>query len=124
VVGRFKKKLDTELALFYPAQFGTDIQFIDKMREYELLMNRQVLGEKVDQLLINIADYFLQLQKPHVFNPFDENCVLIQNEKSFEDVCNSMEDNGIQNVKSLTVFEFYGKLVFLEKKAEKLKSKL
>jgi hypothetical protein len=123
-VGGFKKKLDTELTIFFPALFGTDIQYLDRTREHELLLNRQALGEPVDQLLVNVADYFLRMQKPQVFNPFDENCILIQNDKSFEEVCNSMEDNGIQNVKSLTVFEFYSKLIFLEKKAEKMKSKL
>lgn len=122
-MGGFKKKIDTELAIFFPSQFGTDIQYLDKLREYELLQIRRAMGEKIDTLMLAVANYFLAKQKPHIFNPFDEECVLISSDKAFEDICNSMEDAGAQKVKELTVFEFYSKIAFFEKKVDQLKTK-
>lgn len=55
------------------------------------------------------------------FNPYDEASVLINDEKEFEEVCNSMEDSGVKDVKSGSVFEFYTKIIYLENKARRLK---
>ncbi len=84
---------------------------------------RKTLGEPVDETLAAIAEYFLERDKPNTFDPRDENCVTIEADKSFEEVCASMEDNGIQNVKSLSCYEWYAKIQYFEKKAEALKSK-
>lgn len=110
--------------MFFPNQFGADIQHLDKLREYELLRIKKALGEEVEKLLLAVANYFLDKQKPHIFNPYDDQCVLLTSDTAFEDVCNSMEDAGAQNIKSLTVFEFYSKIAFFEKKADQLKSKV
>jgi hypothetical protein len=40
-------------------------------------------------------------------------------EKGFEEVCASLEDNGVSNPKRLTVFEFYSRIEFYKKKHEK-----
>ena len=78
-------------------------------------------NDKDAALLDSIYKYFLDRNKPMCFNPYDESCVLINGEKEFEEVCNSMEDSGAKNVKESTVFEFYSKIQYLETKARRLK---
>lgn len=73
-------------------------------------------------LLKQIADYFLNMSKPKCFNPYSEDNILIAEEKEFEEICNSMEDNGVNNVRESTVFEFYAKVQYLEKKIQKMKN--
>ena len=97
---------------------------MDRVREYNSLMIRESLGENVKEQIKSVEDYFLDRQRPWVFNPFDEACVLVLNDKSFEEICSGMEESGIMSPKSLSTFEFYGKVAYLNKKAEKLNSKL
>lgn len=97
---------------------------MDKIRDYHSLNIREALGEDVKGLIKAIEDYFVDKQKPWVFNPYEEDCILVINDKTFEEICAGMEDSGINNPKELTTFEFYSKIAYLNKKAEKLNSKL
>ena len=120
-MGSGKKKLDTELEIHFPQYFGTDVDYIDKLREFELLKLKKYLGEEVDKRLVAINEYFLKLSAPKVFNPFDTQCILIENDRQFEDICNSIFDDLKTDIKTKSVFEFYSTISYLEKKAEKLK---
>lgn len=60
--------------------------------------------------------------KPKCFNPFSEENFLIAEEREFEELCNAMSDNGVIEVKQSTVFEFYSKVHYLEKKIQSLKN--
>ncbi len=46
------------------------------------------------------------------------------NDKQFEEVCHALEEGAVVNPRMLSVFEFQSKIIFLQKKAEKLNSKL
>ncbi|MEI8142828.1 MAG: hypothetical protein WCG90_08180 [Chitinophagia bacterium] len=87
-------------------------------------MIRQALGEEVTKQIKAVENYFIEKQSPWVFNPYEENCILVVNDKTFEEVCAGMEDSGIMNPKDLSTFEFYSKIAYLNKKAEKINSKL
>jgi hypothetical protein len=63
-----------------------------------------------------INDYFMAEMKPLKFNPYERDNVLMSGEMMFEEICSTMEDNGVQRVKELTEFEFYTRLKYLEKK--------
>lgn len=116
--------MDNELEIYFPSYFGSDIGYIDKLREMYLYRIEKALGIKgADKSLGAVYEYFLEVNKPKVFNPFDERSVLINSEKEFEEVCYSMEESGVTDVKESTVFEFYSKLQYLERKAQKIKSK-
>lgn len=94
------------------------------IRQHELVKIEKELGEKnVDELYNRIIEYFLQKSKPHIFDPHDENCVVFMYDREIEELCISMEENGINNPKDLTVFEFYSRIRYYEKKAIELKSK-
>jgi hypothetical protein len=97
------------------------VDYIDKLREFELLKLQQYLGEEVNLRLMAINEYFLKLNAPKVFNPFNESCILIENDRQFEDICNSIFDDLKTDIKAKSVFEFYSTISYLEKKAEKLK---
>lgn len=118
-----KKKLDAELNVYFPEYFGEDIPYLDKIREYYYLKVRRSLGENVDRMMEAVAEFFLERQKPTIFDPNNENCTLIGSDRHFEEVVASMEDNGMHGVKELTVFEFYSKIAYYEKKAKALKDK-
>jgi len=60
----------------------------------------------------------LEANKPKDFNPFVENC-LIQMEQEFESMAAALGENGIQNASELTVFEFYSRVKYFQKKSKK-----
>lgn len=64
----------------------------------------------------SVQAYFLNEQKPKTFDPYDTHNVLMVSEVQFENVCNTMEDQGSTSPKKMTEFEFYHKLRFYEKK--------
>jgi hypothetical protein len=66
--------------------------------------------------LLELQRYFILQQKPNKFNPYDEDNILAQMERNFEDTCAVMQENGIANPKALTEFEFYSRLTYYEKK--------
>lgn len=68
-----------------------------------------------------ICEYFLDQSKPQVFNPHDSHNVILEHDKSFEAVLISLSENGI-NTEKLTIFEFYTRIEFLEKKYQKQKA--
>lgn len=116
-----KKKLDSELEIYFPAFFGTDVEYIDKLREFELLKLQKYLGEAVDDKLLKVYEYFLKINAPKIFNPFDADCILIENDRQFEDICNTIFDDLKQDIKEKSVYEFYSTISYLEKKAAKIK---
>lgn len=63
-----------------------------------------------------VIKFFINRQKPYKFNPYDTDNILMIHEKQFEDLCCSMEENGVANPKELTEFEFYSRLKYYEKK--------
>lgn len=78
--------------------------------------------EKKATLLNTICEFFLSRNLPLCFNPYDENSVLINGDKEFEEMCNSMEDSGVRAIKEGTVFEFYSKIQYLEKKVRRMEA--
>ena len=68
--------------------------------------------------IIKYADYFIEANRPKDFNPFAENC-LIQMEQEFESMVAALSENGVVNASDLTVFEFYSRIKYFEKKSTK-----
>jgi hypothetical protein len=94
------------------------MNYLDKIREYLLIKCELAIqpdNEKLQQLEV-LQRYFLDQDKPNKFDPYDQDNVLMTGELNFEDVCNTMEDQGSFSPKKLTEFEFYNKLQFYKKK--------
>jgi hypothetical protein len=73
--------------------------------------------------MVKIQGYFLDGQKPQVFNPYDKDNVITGGEVSFEEVCATLEENGVREPKRLSEFEFYAKLQYYQKKYRELEKK-
>jgi hypothetical protein len=65
------------------------------------------------------STYFLESNKPKNFNPFDAGNVLIRQEQEFQAMCAALEENGVKDAKCLSVYEFYSRVKYFEKKAKK-----
>jgi len=83
---------------------------------------KKALGEEVDGLLNSVCEFFISRQKPTIFDPNSEESDLIGNDRHFEELAASMEDNGVNSPKNLTVFEFYSRIVYFEKKAKAIEA--
>lgn len=81
--------------------------------KFELTEDIAILDE-----LNKHAEYFLEFNKPKDFNPFAENC-LIRMEAEFESMAAALGENGVTNAADLTIFEFYSRVKYFEKKAQK-----
>jgi hypothetical protein len=117
-LGESKKKIDIELGTYFPGWFGNDLEYLDHLRQWYLFQiegGDDILGKR-------LTNFFIEANFPRCFNPFEEHNILIKEERNFEEICNSMEDNGVNNVRESTVFQFYSKVLYLEDKFRKLRT--
>ena len=77
-------------------------------------------NEALHEQMKDVCEYFMEANKPRNFNPRSSGSVVVEFDKSFENMCSSMQESGI-TPDSLTVFEFYSKIEYFEKKYEKVK---
>lgn len=75
--------------------------------------------EHIDRLEV-IKNYFLDQKKPNKFNPYEPDNILMYSENTFEELVNTMQENGSPNPKEMTEFEWYSKIRYLEKKYKTL----
>lgn len=59
------------------------------------------------------------LGSPRRFDPWDQDNIVMTAERNFEEMCTVLQENGIQQPKELTEFEFYSKMRYYEKKYKK-----
>lgn len=84
-----------------------------------LMMKVQIALGKAkpkDEQFVEILEYFVGLQKPQIFDPYDETNIIRKIEKEFEETLNTMEDQSHFNPKNLTEYSYYHKIVFLQQK--------
>ena len=114
--------MDTERKLYFPEWFGEDLNYLAKMREHlELICEEQEeITEEGQSRLAILEAYFLDLQKPKSFNPYDPKNILMEGEAHFEDVCASLNEAGIHDPKELSEYEFYSRLRYFDKKAKEM----
>lgn len=93
---------------------------MERLKKYLLVRAKFELTEDIELLteLNKHADWFMEYNKPKDFNPFTENC-LIRMEQEFESMAAALGENGVINASELTVFEFYSRVSYFEKKAQK-----
>jgi hypothetical protein len=75
-------------------------------------------AEKLEKTIRGINDYLLSMTPSENFTNSSDN-VIKKIDKSFEFVCTSMEELGVNNPKGLTVFEFYSKVEYFKSKNAK-----
>lgn len=67
-----------------------------------------------------LKEYFLNQNRPHKFNPYEADNILMTLEQTFEELVNTMQENGSIDPKSMTEFEWYSKIRFLDKKYKEM----
>jgi hypothetical protein len=56
------------------------------------------------------------LNPPKDFTPNNPENVIVQLDKSFENICSALTDAGVQDPKKLSLLEFYSRIEHLEQK--------
>jgi hypothetical protein len=72
-------------------------------------------AEKLQKTIDNIQNYINSINPPRDFSNTSNN-VIKNIDKSFEKVCTSLEELGINNPKGLTLFEFKSKIEYFKNK--------
>ena len=106
--GRFKKKLEFELEMFFPVKFnGLDRKNIFIQRKNRILaICDELLSGEDNEIADNIERYLLSLVKPKSFN--GSGSYEIEFDKAFEELCHSLSANANgRDVKRMTVKEVY-----------------
>lgn len=120
----FKKKLDFELVVYFPSEFGDNAkekEIYDKLKQKTLLKLDEIINDKDNSECIDKIECFLfSLYKPKSF--YGKKSVEIKYDKQFETACMCISQETNMNAKKMTVLEFYNALSELKKQAE-LKAK-
>lgn len=122
ILQKVKKKLNTELNLYFPSLFSSskEKEAYDKLRMRTILELEGIAEDKdnTDKIL-EIDTYFLGLSKPLSFD--GSNSAEIKYDKSFEQACALIQSKLKLQAKSLRVLEYYSAIETLNKMAEENK---
>lgn len=124
ILADIKKKLSTELNLYYPALFTSakEKEAYYKLRERTILELEGIIADKDNtNKIAEIDAYFLGLLKPLSF--LGTNSAEIKYDKAFENSCILIKFKLHLNAKKLTVLEYYNAIETLNK-MEKAQKKL
>lgn len=114
-----KKKLSTELELYFPSDFSSakEKEVYDRLKQRTMLILEGIEENKDNAEAINkIDDYLFSLHKPKSFT--GASSVEIQYDKQFETTCMLISQKTGLIAKQMTVLEFYNTLSNIEKQAE------
>ncbi len=80
---------------------------------YNITEDPQYLTE-----IIRYSNWFLDHNKPKSFSPMNKENDLIKQEQEFESMCAALEENGVKDAKDMTVYQFYSRIKYYEKKSK------
>ncbi len=115
-----KKKIDSELILYFPSQFDDPSvkDYYDRMRLRTLLKLDVILRGNDNALKIQeIDDFLLTLAKPGIFSGKDS--TEIQYEKQFEEMCLFLSKELSVNSAEMTVLQFYNSFNYIKRNKPK-----
>jgi hypothetical protein len=124
LVDSFKKKLESELALFFPGQFDSlqEKEFFDKLHQKGMLMLETLKNGKDNTAQLKKLDnYLLSLADPKCFS--GKESVEIEHDKQFEDMCIFLKKElSFEVTDKTSTFEFYNAFEYLKKNTPKSKT--
>lgn len=116
-----KKKIDTELMLYFPALFNnSDIkEYYDILRRRAMAVLKNIVaGESIDTDEIErLTTELMTYSKPRVFAGSES--AEIKHDRQFEDLCLALSEQLNIRPKECTVLEFYNAFDFLRDRARK-----
>lgn len=119
LVEKLKKKLSTELELYFPSEFDSakEKEAYSKLKSRTLLQLKELIDDTDYAKNIAEIDKFLfSLHRPKSFIGKDSD--EIRYDKQFESACMMISQKTGLNAKQMTVLEFYNTLVNIQKQVE------
>lgn len=114
-----KKKLSTELEVYFPSEFESvkEKEAYSKLKERTILQLQEI-AEGIDnsQKIAEINDFLFSLRKPKVF--IGKESIEIKYDKQFESACMLISQKTGMNAKKMTVLEFYNTITNISKQVE------
>lgn len=115
-----KKKIDTELNLYFPGQFDDAAikEYHDKLRS-RILFQLDTIIRNADhkQEIDQIDDFLLTLAKPKVFS--GKESTEIKYDRQFEDMCLFLSHELSLDIDKLSVLQFYNSFEYIKKQQKK-----
>lgn len=119
LIEKLKKKLSTELELYFPSEFDSakEKEAYSKLKSRTLLQLKELIDDNDYAKNIAEIDKFLfSLHRPKSFIGKDSD--EIRYDKQFESACMMISQKTGLNAKQMTVLEFYNTLVNIQKQVE------
>lgn len=119
LVEKLKKKLSTELELYFPSEFDSakEKEAYSKLKSRTLLQLKELIDDNDYAKNIAEIDKFLfSLHRPKSFIGKDSD--EIRYDKQFESACMMISQKTGLNAKQMTMLEFYNTLVNIQKQVE------
>lgn len=115
-----KKKLEGELKGYFPEYFSDDalVNLLAQLQQKNALQLQYLLTEENAILprVTEIEKHLLSTAAPQNFDLNDPKNAVYQHESAFEALCTQLEDAGAQSVATLSVFSFYHKVRYYDRK--------
>lgn len=114
-----KKKLSTELELYFPSEFDSakEKEAYTKLKMRTLLQLQELIeDENHAEEIAELDEFLFSLHKPKNFNGKESE--EIKYDKQFESACMIISQKTGMNAKQMTVLEFYNTLTNIQKQTE------
>lgn len=121
-----KKKIDEELALYFPSLFDdvTTREYYDILKRLTVTnLTRIAEGDSDErrQKAEELRERLVLFQKPKVFTGHDG--LEVRHDKEFETMCLAITKETGRDAKGMTVLEYYNAYEYLQEKARKMQNK-
>ena len=120
LLNTFKKKVDTELNLYFPGQFddAASKEYYDRLKTRILLQLDSIIRkadhtEEIDR----IDDFLLTLARPKIYS--GKESAEIKYDKQFEDMCLFLSHELSLDIDKLSVLQFYNSFEYIKKQRKK-----
>ena len=120
-----KKKIDTELSLYFPANFddATVKEFYDKVKaRTQLVLTKIISGKNTDNQVEEIDNFLLTLAKPKTFSGRDNAEILF--DKQFEEMSLLLSHQLSVDPPKMTVLQYYNAFEYLKKLSKQRKPQI
>lgn len=109
-----KKKIDTELSLYFPSDNALLKEYFDKLKARTIMVLDSIItGENKENEIKKVTDSLITYTKPYCFNGRES--VEIKHDKEFEDMCFMLSEKLNVEPKKFTVLEYYNAFEYLKK---------
>jgi hypothetical protein len=114
------------LSVYFPAEFPTNNNPLQEVKSKALIvlkLVRDLENARLRKLLQEAEEYQLALISPKNFDGSDPENYIKNLELSFELLCTSLEELGVNRPQELSTLSFYSKIDYFKKKKDRQAAK-